>query len=173
VLEAAMQSLDDQDVIERRLGTLRERHPGFPDRRRPLVSLAEAIVWCAKAHAEAVTLEASSTARRAMADVMRDEQRLEEDEMERARDSAADLETGLRLAQTAGSGEVSFDSRDPTQDRIAGALISTLVASDFATVRTEDLGNEQYRYHVAVLWPTLDAFAARIGLPPVQEMLRD
>lgn len=168
-----MQSLEDQDVIERRLDALRERHSDFPDRRRPLVSLVQAIVWCAKVHAEAVTLEASATARRDMADVMREEERLEETELERARDAVPDLEKGLRLARAAGDREVAFDSRDPEQDRVAGALISTLVASNFATVRTEDLGDEQYRYHVAVLWPTLDAFAARLDLPPVAEILGD
>ena len=57
------------------------------------------------------------------------------------------------------------------QDRIAGAVISTLVASDYATVRTEDLGGQQYRYYVTVLWPRLDAFAERLGLPPVAAML--
>jgi hypothetical protein len=168
-----MQSLEDQDVIERRLEELRERHPDFPDRRRPLVSLVQAIVWCAKAHAEAVTLEASATARRPMADVVRDEERLQEEELERARESAAGVETGLRLARAAGEREVAFDSRDPAQDRVAGAMISTLVTSGFATVRTEDLGGEQYRYHIVVLWPRLDAFAARLGLPPVAEMLEE
>jgi|SoiMethySBSTD1v2_1073268.scaffolds.fasta_scaffold3073386_1 hypothetical protein len=166
-----MQSLEEQDVIERRLEALRERHRDFPDRRHPLASLVQAIVWCAKAHAEAITLEASATARRPMADVVRDEERLLEDELARARESVPDLEDGLRLARAAGDREVAFDSRDPVQDRVAGAVISTLVASDFATVRTEELGNEQYRYHVAVLWPVLDAFAARLGLPPVAEML--
>jgi hypothetical protein len=166
-----MQSLDDQDVIERRLEQLRERHSDFPDRRHPLASLVQAIVWCSKAHAEAVTLEASAKARRPMDDVVRDEERLQDDELERAREAAPDVETGLRLAQAAGDREVAFDSRDPEQDRIAGAVISTLVASDYATVRTEDLGNEQYRYYVAVLWPKLNAFAEQLGLPPVAAML--
>ena len=105
-----------------------------------------------------------------MDDVAEDEERLRLTELERARDSALDLENGLRLARAAG-GEVALDSRDPAEDRLAGALISILVASDFATARTEKVGEEQYRYHVAVDWPALDAVAERIGLPPVTRLL--
>ena len=68
---------------------------------------------------------------------------------------------------------MALDSRDPAEDRLAGALISILVASDFATVRTEELGDEAYRYHVAVDWPRLDEMAERIGLPPVTRLLDD
>jgi hypothetical protein len=68
---------------------------------------------------------------------------------------------------------VALDSRDPAEDRLAGALISILVASDFATARTEELGDEAYRYHVAVDWPRLDEMAERIGLPPVTGLLDD
>jgi hypothetical protein len=166
-----MQSLDEQGVLGRRLEELRERDPGFPDRKRPLASLVEAIVWCAKVHAEVVTLEASAKARRPMSEVVRDEERLGTDELERARASVPDLEAGLRLARAAGQREVAFDSRDPSQDDVAGALISTLVSGGLATVRTEELGGEAYRYYVTVDWPALDAFAAQVGLPPVEEML--
>ena len=65
-----MQSLDGQDLIERRLEELREHDHNFPDRKRPLTALTEAIVWCVKVHADALTLEASAKARRPMADVM-------------------------------------------------------------------------------------------------------
>jgi len=166
-----MQSLDDQAAFDQRLAELRARHSNFPDRRRPLQSLVEAIVWCSKVHAEALTLQATSGPRRPMADVVQEEERLGTDELDRARASVPDLEAGLRLARAAGPREVAFDSRDPAQDAVAGALISTLVTTDFATVRTEDLGNEAYRYHIAVDWSALDAFAARIDLPPVAEML--
>jgi hypothetical protein len=167
-----MQSLDDHGLLDKRLEELRERDHHFPDRRHPLTSLTEAIVWCEKVHAEALTLEASAKARRPMADVARDEERIVADELERARDSVPDLEAGLRLARAAGPGEVAFDSRVPQQDTIAGALISTLVSSRLATVRTENLGDEAYCYYVTVDWPALDAFAARVGLPPVADMLR-
>jgi len=169
--EDEMQSLDDQAALDKRLAELRERRPDFPDRRRPLVSLVEAIVWCEKAHAEAITLEATSGPRRPMADVVQEEQRLIGDELARVRDSAPDLEAGLRLARAAGPREVAFDSRDPSQDTVAGALISTLVTSRFATVRTEDLGGNSYRYHIAVDWPALENFAARAGLPPLADIL--
>jgi hypothetical protein len=104
--------------------------------------------------------------------VAEDEERLGSVELERARGEALNLENGLRLARATG-GEVALDSRDPAEDRLAGALISILVASDFATVRTEDLGDEQYRYYVAVDWAALDAMAERIGLPPVTRLLDD
>jgi hypothetical protein len=121
--------------------------------------------------AETLVLEASAGARRPMADVAEDEERLRTSELERARESALDLENGLRLARSAGATEVALDSRDPAEDRLAGALISILVAGDFATARTEDLGDEQYRYYVSVDWPKLDAMSERIGLPPVTRLL--
>jgi hypothetical protein len=166
-----MPSLEEQDIVERRLEELRERDHNFPDRRHPLTSLTEAIVWCEKVHAEALTLEASAKARRPMADVAQEEERLVTDELNRARDAVPDLEAGLRLARAANGREVAFDSRDPRQDTVAGALISTLVSSRFASVRTEELGGEAYCYYVTIDWAALDAFAARIGLPSLAAML--
>lgn len=166
-----MQHHDHLADIDARLAELRQRHSLFPDRRNPFGSLAEAIVWCTKVPAETMVLEASAGPRREMADVMREEERLRTDELTRARDGALDLENGLRLARAAGPRELTLDSRDPAEDRLAGALISILVASDYATARTEDLGDEQYRYHLAVDWPRLDALAERIDLPPVTRLL--
>ena len=79
----------------------------------------------------------------------------------------------MRLARAAGSRELTLDSRDPAEDRLADALISILVAGDYATARTDDLGDEQYRYHVAVDWAGLDALAARLDLPPLARLLDD
>jgi hypothetical protein len=166
-----MERVDDSVVLDERLAELRRRHHHFPDRRAPFAALAEAIVWCSKVPAEAVVLEASAGPRRAMADVAQDEERLSMVELERARASALDLENGLRLARSAGAGELVLDSRDPAEDRLAGALISILVASDYATARTEDLENEQYRYYVSVDWAALDAMSERIGLDPITDLL--
>jgi hypothetical protein len=166
-----MEHLDDSTVLDERLAELRRRRRGFPDRDEPFASLAEAIVWCSKVPAETRGLEASAGARRPMADVAEDEERLRTTELERARASALDLENGLRLARSTGERELALDSRDPAEDRLAGALISILVAGDFATARTEELGNEQYRYFIAVDWPWLDEMAARVGLPPVTRLL--
>ena len=165
--------MEHVDDLGERLAELRRRRRGFPDRDEPFASLAEAIVWCSKVPAETMVLEASAGARRPMADVAEEEERLRTTELERARESGLDLENGLRLARSMGDREVVLDSRDPAQDRLAGALISILVASDFATARTEDLGNEQYRYAVAVDWGALDAMAERIGLPPVTRLLEE
>lgn len=166
-----MEHADDSTVLDERLAELRRRRRGFPDRDQPFASLAEAIAWCSKVPAETRVLEASAGPRRPMADVVEEEERLRETELERARASALDLENGLRLARSAGAPEVTLDSRDPAEDRLAGALISILVAADFATVRTEELGDEQYRYHIAVDWPWLDEMAVRIGLQPVTHLL--
>jgi hypothetical protein len=166
-----MEHVDDSTVLDERLAELRRRRHRFPDRDEPFAALAEAIVWCSKVKAETIVLEASAGPRRAMADMARDEERLRTAELARARASALDLENGLRLARSAGSRELALDSRDPAEDRLAGALISILVTSDFATARTEELGEEQYRYHVAVNWAALDAMSERIGLPPVTRLL--
>lgn len=166
-----MEHVDDSTVLDERLAELRRRRRGFPDRDKPFASLAEAIVWCSKVPAETMVLESSAGARRPMADVAEDEERLRTTELERARASALDLENGLRLARSTGAREVVLDSRDPAEDRLAGALISILVAGDFATARTEELGDEQYRYSIAVDWPWLDEMAVRSGLPPVTRLL--
>lgn len=166
-----MEHLADSTVLDERLAELRRRRRGFPDRDAPFASLAEAVVWCSKVPAETMVLESSAGARRPMADVVEDEERLRTTELERARAAALDLENGLRLARSMGARELALDSRDPAEDRLAGALISILVAGDFATARTEDLGDEQYRYSIAVDWPRLDEMAVRIGLPPATRLL--
>jgi hypothetical protein len=168
-----MAHVDDVTVLERRLAELRDRHPELPDRSAPFEALAEAIVWSSKVPAEALVLEASAGPRRPMADLVEDEERMRTSELKQARASAPDLENGLRFARAARPGELALDSRDPGQDRLAGALISILVASDFATARTEELGDEQYRYHVSVDWDRLDALAERLDLPPVTRLLDD
>jgi hypothetical protein len=166
-----MEHRDDADLLDARLADLRERRRGFPDRDEPFATLAQAIVWVTKVPAETVVLEATSGPRRPMADVVEEEERLGTAELDRARSLALNLENGLRLARMAGSPELTLDSRDPAEDRLADALISILVAGDFATARTDDLGDEQYRYHVAVDWAALDALAARLDLPPLARLL--
>lgn len=168
-----MQQTDDLAAIDVRLAELRERRSDFPDRDHPFESLAEAVVWATKVPAETTVLEASAGARRAMADLMEDEERLRSTELDQAQAHGLNLENGLRLAYTRGGSELPLDSRDPAEDRLAGALISILVSSNFATVRTEDLGDEQYRYHVAVDWQRLDWLAERIGLAPIAQLLAE
>jgi len=99
-----------------------------------------------------------------MDQVLEEEQRLADEALDRAREDLPAFEAGLRKARAAGGREVTFDSRDPDQDRMAGALIGYLVATDFATARTEELPGDQYRYHIAVDLPRLDAFARRLGI---------
>ena len=145
-------------ILDERLAQLRERRSAFPDHSRPVRVAGRGDRLGYEGAGRDVALEESSArARRPMADVMEEEERLRSTELEQAKAQALNLENGLRLAQAAGSARsLPLDSRDPAEDRLAGALISILVASDFATVRTEELGDEQYRYHVAVDWPRLD-----------------
>jgi hypothetical protein len=168
-----MQQMDDLSMLDERLATLRERRSEFPDRRRPFEALAEAIVWATKVPAETAAVESASHARRPMADVVEEEEQLRSTELEQARAQALNLENGLRLAHDRGGSELPLDSRDPAEDRLAGALISILVAGDFATVRTEELGDEQYRYHIAVNWQRLDWLTGRLELPPVAQLLAE
>ena len=156
--------LHDPTAFEERAEALRRQRPGFPDPDRPAASLLDALVWFFKLPTRQNLLEATATARRPMADVEDEEARLVGEELGRARESLADFELGLRLARAAGRGELSLDSRQEELDRIAGALIANLVATEFATARTEELDGGRYRYHIAVDWPRLDDFAARLGL---------
>ena len=165
------ETLEERAEFERRVGELRRRRSGFPDSGRPLASLVQAITWVYKVRDETVLIEATSTSRRDMADVKREEQDVADDELARVDEAVPAVADGLRMVRAAGGGEVGFDSRDPEQDRLAGALIAYLVSTDFATVRTDELGNEQYRYNIAVDWRRLDDLAARLGLPPVERML--
>lgn len=160
-------------IMDERLAELRRRRHGFPNHAEPFVALAEAIVWCAKVPAETTALEASAESRRSMVEVAEEEERLRTSELDRARDEGLNLENGLRLARAAGARELALDSRDPAEDRLAGALISILVAADYATARTEELGHDQYRYYLTVDWAALDALAEQIGLDPVTRLLDD
>ncbi len=165
------ETLEERAEFERRVGELRRRRPGFPDASRPLTALVQTITWVYKVRDETMLIEATSTARRDMADIKREERDVAVDELADVDDAGPAIGEGLRRVRAAGGGEAPFDSRDPDQDRLAGALITYLVATDFATVRTDELGDEQYRYNIAVNWQRLDDVAARLGLPPVERML--
>ena len=158
--------LEDEEGFERVAQELRSWRRGFPDRDRPLASLLDGLVWFFKLRAETAAIEATAKARRPMDEVVKEEQRLIGDELDRAREALPDFERGIREMRSAGQAEVAFDSGDPEQDRVAGALIGYLVATDFATARTEELSEGRYRYHIAANWPLLDHFATRLGLPP-------
>ena len=159
--------LDDPDAFAERAARLRAERSGFPDLDRPLASLLDALVWFFKVPTETLDIEATATARRPMGDVLREARAVGDEELERAREALPAFEAGISAARASDTPEVSFDSADPEQDRIAGALISYLVTTDLATVRTEELPDERYRYHIAIDWPRLDTFAGRLGLPPV------
>jgi hypothetical protein len=157
--------LDDPIAVGRRIDELRRWRPGFPDRRRPLAALLAALVGFFRLPAEMAGIEANAAPRRDMADLIEEEQRRVREELDRAEEAHGAFEQGIHLARSAPASELALESRDPEQDRVAGVLIAYLVSTGFATVRTDELPGQQYRYSIAVDWSRLDAFAARLGLP--------
>jgi hypothetical protein len=81
----------------------------------------------------------------------------------RARDLDDAFETGLKAARRA-SGELRLDASDPLQDRLADALIQFLVRPGLATVRTEELAQDQFVYYVSVDWAALRRLALQAGI---------
>ena len=60
--------------------------------------------------------------------------------------------------------EVPFDSRQPADDAQASALIEYLVRPGLATVRSEEVGPEQYIYYLSVVWSALQNLAKEAHL---------
>lgn len=122
------------------------------------------------AREEMLDVERDATAARPMARVLEQERKLARDRLEHARGELGVFQEGLRAAFARRPQVASFDSADPPQDRQAGALITYLVRTEYAQVRTDELGPEYYVYHVEVDWPRLERLASRLGLN-LQKML--
>ena len=88
-------------------------------------------------------------------------------ETERADELASAFRAGLGLAYRArgtDTPDIVLDDRDPTEDRIADALIRFLVSHDLATSRTEETDPLHYLYHVTVDWARLSEVAGAAGI---------
>lgn len=130
---------------------------------RPFARLLDALAsW--NVREEMVQVERHATARQEMADVLEQEQEVAEEQVEQARDELGVFRDALRSAYQARPQAASFDSANPVEDRSAGALINYLVRTEHAEVRTDDLGDQRYRYHVEVDWPRLEQLASGLDL---------
>ncbi len=101
---------------------------------------------------------------------MQDRQRRStEEELGEARSELGSFRLALQDAWArSGPGhtdEVPYDSRNPTQDDQADALIQYLVRTEYATVRTDEPEPGHYVYSVRVDWPKLRDLASQTGHP--------
>jgi hypothetical protein len=119
------------------------------------------------ADAQALDVEAASPARRDMADVKEEEQRLAEAQFAAARRDVDAFRTALldarRRSGPDGSGEAAYDAADPAQDATADLLIRYLVRTGYAEVRTEEPAPGRYRYFLRVAWDRLRLLAGMDG----------
>lgn len=106
-------------------------------------------------------LEASAVDTATLPDEIRNEAVREKQD---ARDLDDAFEDGLARAARERNQPVTLDDRDPTEDRVADALIRFLVKPELASVVSEPVGPEHYRYHVTIDWAALDRVAAEAGV---------
>jgi hypothetical protein len=154
-------------VWEEVAGGLRRLLGGnWPPSDRPIAALLDLLVRGSKLQDDlrnvALDAPAASTT-----DPAAEEARVAQEELAAARASLPEFEHALADAWRRSGGsqrEVPYDSTDPDQDRAADVLIRYLVTTRTATVRTEERGDQQYRYYVAVDWDTLFVLASHIDV---------
>ena len=133
---------------------------------RALVALLDALTRD-RLEVEAVERERSATARRSLAEVQADHERIARDELAEARreldEFRAALEDVRRRGGTRGQAEVPYDSAKAPHDQYADVLIQYLVRPGYAEVRTEEPTPGRYVYHVRVDWPRLRKLAESSG----------
>ena len=86
------------------------------------------------------------------------------EEVAEARRHADAFARGLRAAwaaHRAGRAELPLDDRDAEENARAEALIRYLVRPELASVQTDDVAPEHYRYRIQVDWAGLRAVAER------------
>ena len=139
--------------------------PGWSDDDRAYAVLLDALTSDLVA-AEATELELDARARRSMADVLEEQERLEDDQLAEARRELTTFRGALEDAHTrsgGGSAEVPYDSARPEQDEQADALIQYLVRPDYAEVRTEEPQPGRHVYYIRVHWDSLRSLAEANG----------
>ncbi len=90
-----------------------------------------------------------------------------EEEVQAARAHQNAFARGLYAAWCAheqGGAPLELDDRDPEQNAQAEALILYLVRPNLASVETEQVAPEHYRYRLQVDWPVLRGVADRAGV---------
>jgi hypothetical protein len=129
-------------------------------------ALLDALVRGKKLQDELVAVESDASAV-STRDPQAEEAQLAKHELDTARADLPDFERALVDAWERSGGstaEVPYRSTDPIEDRAADVLIRYLVTTDVATVRSEEIGSEQYTYFVGVQWPTLFELAEHLGI---------
>lgn len=119
--------------------------------------------------AQALDLESAAKARRSMADVKEEEERVAGDQLDLARRQLHAFREALadarRQSRADPQGEAAYDSTDPAQDAQADVLIRYLVRTDYGEVRTEEPDRERYIYHIRVAWDRLRQLSQQEGYP--------
>lgn len=118
---------------------------------------------------EAVEREMQATSRRSLAEVQKEQHRVEHDELAEARHELHEFRAAVDDVRGRGrpgsQPEVAYDSRDPVQNGEADLLIQYLVRPGYAEVRTAEPQPAHYVYYITVDWPRLRALAAAQGHP--------
>jgi hypothetical protein len=95
-------------------------------------------------------------------------------EIERTRELRGPFAAGLRRAleaRSAGEATLDLDDRVPEQDRMAEALIHTLVRTNLATSHADETDENHYIYRLSIDWDALRAVASDAGVD-LDEALR-
>ena len=95
-------------------------------------------------------------------------------EIERTRERRGPFEAGLRRAlesTSTGEAALALDDRVPEQDRMAEALIHTLVRTTLATSHSEPTDENHYIYRLSIDWDALRKVAGDAGVD-LDEALR-
>lgn len=118
---------------------------------------------------EAVEAERQATSRRSLAELQDDQRRAAQEELAEARRELDEFRAAIddiaKRGGTDGRNEVPYSSADASQDHMADVLIQYLVRPGYAEVRTDEVGSEQYVYHIRVDWPRLRELAQSAGHP--------
>ena len=154
-------------VWEEVAGGLRRLLGGnWPPTERPIAALLDLLVRGGKLQDDlrAVALDSPAGSTN---DPAAEEARVAHEELEAARANLPEFERALADAWRRSGGsqrEVPYDATDPEQDRAADVLIRYLVTTRTATVRTEERGENQYRYDIAVDWDSLFVLASHLDV---------
>jgi hypothetical protein len=141
---------------------------GWSDNERPYAALLDALSR-ELSEVQATEVELDAGARREMADILDEEQRIEQEQRAEARDELAAFREALDDLRARGgpdgAGEVPYDSANPRQDELADVLIQFLVRPGYAEVRTEEPSPGRRVYLLTVAWDRLRALAESVGYP--------
>lgn len=126
-------------------------------------------------HDELVAIDLDASASDLGQSIETEKQSAARREMQRADDLADDFAEGLARASDlrgAGQNELALDDRNPTENRIADAMIGFLVSYHLASSHTEETDAGHYVYYIAVDWDRIKHIADEAGLDLAQAVRR-